>query len=584
MTNEARLTIVIEEPTIPTAGGGGTGPSDDFPDWYPRFRELRNRADMGGALSDGERTELDGLSRKLTAYANQVTTPAAPPPLPPATGQYDANRDRSQITAGLPPVAEGFKRFYHGGVPYGSQGAETGGRWVAEDPIYARDYRSLGKPNTVNYVDIPLDHPALAGNGDFGMWHHFEAPPELASQLKVVPYSQPGGGPPPLPSATTTARPNPLLDDVFGVSPPHPPPPGPRPADDRTPGWDRAYRRPITGRAGDPGAFAQAATAANADYVAAARRKHTARLNDQFRGRIATGQRDREMQEQAFHMVPPRFRPLVGGAERAFAAGGEAAAGGAGLRGTLGAAAGGFGEGAMAAAGGPIGLAIAAAGLKDQVVQGAVDGIKGLGTEAKKLAGNDGFGLLQDGANATGKLLGMIPIVGAPLGDAFKIATAGVNAFRDTAYAFADRGRELAGYNGYLATSEANREVSGIRSDIREADETGLSLSILTDAITRMEAAMRELWLPIKSFVVDVLAGTVLIVEDVAKAILEFIAAIAPEKIAEYARKLLEAMKGEPTDDILQDWLRATDNLRPSPAGPRPEGGAPPMQLPIFSR
>ncbi len=264
MADQARLTIVIEEPTITVSPGGGT-PADDFPAWYPRFRELRNRADMGGQLSDAERSEMSDLGRRLSEFANQPA-PQQPPamgppageavtaaaPRSPATG-LSIQEDRARITAGLPPVPEGHKRFYHGGVPYDeSEGAlpSGGGRWVTDRPEYARDFRSGGRPNQLNYVDVPLSYPALAGNDgqmDPGMpWSDFLLPHDAARGLTpftpplvpppAITYRAPSPAPPgwnvspagPVGGAATAfapreMRPNPDLDAWMDFGPPKPP-------------------------------------------------------------------------------------------------------------------------------------------------------------------------------------------------------------------------------------------------------------------------------------------------------------------------------------------------------------------------
>jgi hypothetical protein len=91
----------------------------------------------------------------------------------------------------LPPVPEGYVRFYHGGREPGS----GGGRWVTTDPEYARNFRSGGSPNELHYVDIPKGDPweikarawdeALdAGTNMVGRYNHIELPEHWAQQLK----------------------------------------------------------------------------------------------------------------------------------------------------------------------------------------------------------------------------------------------------------------------------------------------------------------------------------------------------------------------------------------------------------------
>lgn len=89
------------------------------------------------------------------------------------------------------PVPDGYVRFYHGG----EDATSGGGRWVASQMEYARDYR--GGPNKVWYVDVPEDSPALKGQGvipeeDLAFlgqkqrYNTLELPEELATQMKPL--------------------------------------------------------------------------------------------------------------------------------------------------------------------------------------------------------------------------------------------------------------------------------------------------------------------------------------------------------------------------------------------------------------
>lgn len=85
-------------------------------------------------------------------------------------------------------------RFYHGGADYAG-----GPRWLTSDRKYAEGYarKSGGK---VFQVDIPEDHPVLAKAGkafdDTGTsvkapYNHFDAPEEIAKQLRPVDETAP---------------------------------------------------------------------------------------------------------------------------------------------------------------------------------------------------------------------------------------------------------------------------------------------------------------------------------------------------------------------------------------------------------
>lgn len=105
-----------------------------------------------------------------------------PPPAPPA---------------GPPPPAPGTVRLYHNGADPTS----GGGRWVTPNPDYAQNWRPGGE---VHYVDVPEDHPAVQAATDYNAvagtnmkppLHAFEAPEDIAKQLKPIgaPQPQPSG-------------------------------------------------------------------------------------------------------------------------------------------------------------------------------------------------------------------------------------------------------------------------------------------------------------------------------------------------------------------------------------------------------
>lgn len=90
-----------------------------------------------------------------------------------------------QEAQALPPVKQGFVRFFHGG----DNPRSGGGRWVAQDENYARNYRP---GQSVHYVDIPENSPLLkksfddTGTSQKASYVHFEAPEEYAKQMVNV--------------------------------------------------------------------------------------------------------------------------------------------------------------------------------------------------------------------------------------------------------------------------------------------------------------------------------------------------------------------------------------------------------------
>jgi hypothetical protein len=133
--------------------------------------------------------------------------PEAPPAAPPPAAAVP------------PPPAPGFVRFYHGGQPYAG-----GARWLSDDPKYAQGYADKQRGGIVSYVDIPQDSPLLqkqfddTGTSQKSPYVHFEAPPEIAKDLK--PLAPPAAGsqlaatPEPKPDAPGPIIEPPKLDET----------------------------------------------------------------------------------------------------------------------------------------------------------------------------------------------------------------------------------------------------------------------------------------------------------------------------------------------------------------------------------
>jgi hypothetical protein len=84
------------------------------------------------------------------------------------------------------PPKDGFTRFYHGGV------SGAGKRWLTPDPRYAEGYAAKTPGATVQYVDLPNNHPALtkafddSGTNMKSPFSAFEADEGIAGQLRPV--------------------------------------------------------------------------------------------------------------------------------------------------------------------------------------------------------------------------------------------------------------------------------------------------------------------------------------------------------------------------------------------------------------
>jgi len=253
-----------------------------------------------------------------------------------------------------------------------------------------------------------------------------------------------------------------------------------------------------------------------------------------------------------------------------------------------GAAAGGA-SGAVAAAGGPLALAIAAKEASAKVQQMAVDFVNAGGRAAASLAEpGQGLGKIAGAADAAGEAVGKLGGAGGAAEGAIKTAAAGVRAFSDTVDAFVRRGRELASYNGNLASSSARQDNARLMADVREANETGPELSRLTDSMTDIEMLIREGLLPIKKFVIEVLADFVQFLKDAVLQMLNVLkepSVFTPDWLEEWAKKVLKALEQtDAPDSLIQDWINAADGLGSMPTIPNGAARDPGMGLPVFTR
>ena len=99
------------------------------------------------------------------------------------------------VKADEPPVPPDHVRFYHGAIE-GTDPTTGGTRWVTPDREYARNFRAMGTPKEVHYVDLPIGSEAeksLRAWDDFdvgtnmeGRYRHGEIPEEVAKQLKPL--------------------------------------------------------------------------------------------------------------------------------------------------------------------------------------------------------------------------------------------------------------------------------------------------------------------------------------------------------------------------------------------------------------
>jgi hypothetical protein len=152
-------------------------------------------------------------------------------------------------------------------------------------------------------------------------------------------------------------------------------------------------------------------------------------------------------------------------------------------------------------------------------------------TAAAVGVGNAAFGTMQQAgqnmaANKYGELLGQgaqtasvalmaLGPAGMAAGAALSVVASGAKAFLAVVQSFIERGKQLEQYSGELSAASARSEVRERLADIREAQEIGPEITRLVDAQLQFDTDMREIWLPIKKAIVDVLGAVMEELADV---------------------------------------------------------------------
>ena len=162
--------------------------------------------------------------------------------------------------------------------------------------------------------------------------------------------------------------------------------------------------------------------------------------------------------------------------------------------------------GLLGASAGPLLLAEGISRMQAQAINTASAGIREAGEAARRLAGNDGLGMLLGASEGAAKGLEQIPIVGQVYAAELRAVTGVVTTFRDVVQSFVDRGRALAPYSGELLQAGVTADIRELMADIKEASVLGPDMARLTDAQSRAWNEVREILLPIKKIIVENLA------------------------------------------------------------------------------
>lgn len=205
-----------------------------------------------------------------------------------------------------------------------------------------------------------------------------------------------------------------------------------------------------------------------------------------------------------------------GTAGRPGAAGGVGGAGGgAGGVGQIAGMFGGGGANGVAGAFGPggagpgVAIAMAAKITMDRMQRQMEVGMmmqENIGKNTAAMFRNDYMTVVKTRSEEVAAALGEIPVAGGILKAQFEMTQIPMKVFVETLNAINQRGRELAAYDGRLAATSAMADVRSMRADMREANRLGGGMSSIMDSSSRLENSIRELMLPVKEKIVNVIA------------------------------------------------------------------------------
>lgn len=169
----------------------------------------------------------------------------------------------------------------------------------------------------------------------------------------------------------------------------------------------------------------------------------------------------------------------------------------------------GAGASAIGKLAGPVGLAQVAFEMVTGKIRGLGDAAQAAANSTKALARNDLIEAIKpsvEGVAVTLEKVQSLGVVGKVAGESLRSFMKGIDAARDTVRAFVDRGKELQQFDARIAIANARADIRSINADAREARRMGEALGKLTDAQSRFDTELRELMLPIKENLVEILA------------------------------------------------------------------------------
>lgn len=183
-----------------------------------------------------------------------------------------------------------------------------------------------------------------------------------------------------------------------------------------------------------------------------------------------------------------------------------------------------------------------------------------------------------------------------PYGKAAGVALEAVgkvgHAASDAVQAFVNRGKELAHFNGTLANSTANADIRSLMADFREANDIGGQMARLIENQSKGDAAMRELMLPIKDFILDHLNRAIELGLPFMADVLELLNGILSgvtfglgksDALTATVAKIRDIIADKDGGaDLMASWLEGADRLPARGIAPVPAAGN--LGIPLLMR
>lgn len=211
--------------------------------------------------------------------------------------------------------------------------------------------------------------------------------------------------------------------------------------------------------------------------------------------------------------------------------------------------------GPMAAAGAVLPLVAAAADQTAKSLRNMKANVDMVGDSLVTFAGNERAGLSQL-AEGAGKAFAA-PAESLPIiGDVFKAQNELTSAItklpEKLTSAFLQQAQKISAYSGDISAANARANVREIVADIREAQSMGESYARMVDAQSRLDNTVRELLMPVKRFLVEVLASRLEFMADGLNVVV---------KLPEIFKEISESVAQAVTLLILRDTQEANRTL-----------------------